>query len=62
MEQFIKDELHYCDNDKKYDCVNCCDLEECYSTACDIYNHTYAALNDYSGFDSEEEFWSNLLD
>lgn len=62
MMQVIKDELSNCDNEIEYNCSNCCDIEECYSKACDKANHEFAESCDYGGLDSEEEFWSDLLD
>lgn len=62
MTQIIKDELPECDNEIEYNCLNCCDIEECYSKACDKANHEFAKSCDYGGYDSEAEFWSDLLD
>lgn len=49
------------------DCKNCngCDdtqLEECYSIATSHCNSESAEAINYGGYDSEEEFWDNILE
>ena len=61
MKQLITDELSECYNDCDFHCANCCDLEECYSKASIKSNHEFAESIDYGGYDSEEEFWDELL-
>lgn len=49
-------------------CCNGCNLcsdeqiEECYSFANDVCNHSFAESIGYGGYESEEEFWDNLFD
>lgn len=44
------------------DCFDCADLEHCYYEACEKSNHEFAESCDYGGFNTEEEFWENLMD
>ena len=50
-----------CDLDT-YDCENRMHNQECYSLASDMCNSEFAEMISYGGYDSEEEFWDNLLD
>lgn len=61
MKERIMDELSECDNDREFDCANCCDLEECFSKASIKSEHEFAESINYGGYDSEEEFWDELL-
>jgi len=42
-------------------CQKCNEIEECYTKAVIVSNQTFAESIDYGGYDSEEEFWDNLL-
>ena len=60
MKQLIDDELYEIDghgNPCDHDCFNCLDLEVCHTIALQKFNHEYAEMLDYGGYDTEEEFW-----
>ena len=43
-----------------YNCNKCGNIEECYWNAISKENSLYAESLDYSGYDSEEEFWEQM--
>ncbi len=45
-----------------FDCEKCSYKEECLSLANQRCNSKFAESIDYGGYDTEEEFWENLLD
>lgn len=54
----MKENNPYCTGD---DCKYCSDIDECYSEAIVLSNHEFAESINFGGYDSEEEFWDNLL-
>ena len=60
MVELIKEELPECEFDNDFNCISCCDLEDCYVKASTKFTHEFAKSLDYGGYDSEEEFWENL--
>lgn len=51
-----------------FDCHNCEYLNECYTSAkseynnCDYTNHVFADAINFGGYDTEEDFWNELLE
>lgn len=45
-----------------FDCVNCEYIDACASIANDRCNSEFVENINYGGYDTEEEFWENLLD
>lgn len=45
-----------------FDCVSCEYIDECATIANDRCNSEFAESINYGGYDTEEEFWENLLD
>lgn len=43
-------------------CKSCSHLKDCYYVAMQQCDSQFAESIDYSGYDTEEEFWENLLD
>lgn len=58
----IESELSECELDKNFNCVECCDIDDCYCRAQDLSNHIFADLCNYGGYDTEEEFWESIMD
>ena len=54
----MKDNNPNCTGD---DCRNCSEIDECYSEAIALSNHEFVKSINYGGYDTEEEFWDNLL-
>jgi hypothetical protein len=42
-------------------CEKCCFLEDCFYKARQAEDSEWAKLLDYGGYDTEEEFWEQLL-
>ena len=61
MKVVIMDYLD-CEMEDVYNCENCPNNQECYSEASTMCNSEFAEMINYGGYDSEEEFWNNLLD
>ena len=66
MEYIDEEEcIHMCTN-RLYDCYICDHLEECYENAeieqNDEMNYVYAEAVNYGGYESAENFWSDLLE
>jgi len=64
-----EERAHYIDIIEDYLCCkNKCDkcddyqVEQCYVTACNTCNRSFAESLNYNGFDTEEEFWDDLYD
>lgn len=55
------DECSYNNDGKMYDCEYCNNLEECYAVSCIRCNSEFAESINYVGYDSEEEFWEQLM-
>ena len=63
MKQLIDDELYEVDGYGVYcehDCMDCGDLEFCYTVALQKLNHEYAESLDFGGYDTEDEFWEQI--
>lgn len=65
MEYITEEECGYLCDDKLFNCESCSNFEECYINA-DIkcsedFNDVFAKSVDYGGYDSEEEFWEQLM-
>ena len=45
-----------------YNCESCSNFEECYADSNIRCNSDFAESINYGGYDSEEEFWGQLLD
>lgn len=43
-------------------CIRCPSLEECYAEAISRCNAGFAEAIDCGGYDTEEEFWEQLID
>ena len=52
-----------CDELRRDDliCKNCPDVEDCYHLANQKCDSQFAESISYGGYDTEEEFWENLL-
>jgi hypothetical protein len=62
MIELINDyEIEHDDCERSY-CNECCFLEDCYYIARQKENNKWAELINYGGYDTEEEFWEQLLD
>ena len=63
MKEFIDDELYEINGDGEYcehDCLDCIDLERCYTKAIQKMNHEFAESINFGGYDTEEEFWEQI--
>ena len=45
-----------------YNCIQCCNIKDCYMKANSRCNSEFAENINYDGYDSEEEFWEQLFD
>lgn len=62
MSDLISDYISEKECDYDMDCKNCECIDDCYMKANNRCNSEFAESIDYGGYDSEEEFWEQLLD
>ena len=61
MIELIEDYNIEYDNCGQVDCSDCCHLEDCYYVARQKEDSEWVKLINYGGYDTEEEFWEELL-